>query len=169
VTSDRSGRRRWSWLRDSLVIAAASACSQAPSLLPVTQNVEPSPTAAQASDDDTHFIPVAPPADAVSPVAREDELDESGLLLRTAWPPSIAEAVDWNLRHLSTADLALVQHTPRRDLVEFYHGWGTYLRNNFGLWRGNRRLMDACGNILPDDCSMKIIEATWERLQRPTP
>jgi len=151
-----------------LFVAACS--SPLPSPPPVSSPpTVPVPAPTRPADDDTVVIRVAAPADAVLPAVGEERLDDDGFLVASAWPPSLAEAVDWNLRHMAAADLAEVKKTPRRDLIKFHHGWGTWIRNNFGLWRGNRRLIDACGGVHPDDCSMKVIEATWERLQRPTP
>ena len=115
------------------------------------------------------FLPVASPADTVLPVVAPAELDDEGLLRPEYFPTTIAEAVDWNLRHLTATDLAAVQRTPRRDLGRFDRGWGSYLRKNFGLSRANRRLTEACGALLPEACDMKIIDATWERLQHPAP
>ncbi len=41
------------------------------------------------------------------------------------------------------------------------------IRNAYGLWAGNKALLESCGsaNIHPDECSMTIIEAVWDRLQ----
>jgi hypothetical protein len=100
------------------------------------------------------------------PIADPSRLDEDGLLVRQDWPTSIAEAVDWNLAHLTGADRERLRRTPRRDLADFDQGWGLYLSSNFGLTGGNRRLNEACGLVMPDDCAMKIIVATWERLTR---
>jgi hypothetical protein len=57
-----------------------------------------------------------------------------------------------------------VRGTPRGDLIRFHHGWGTGIRNAFGLWGGNRALLDSCGGGHPDDASMVIIEAVWKHL-----
>jgi hypothetical protein len=55
----------------------------------------------------------------------------------------------------------------RKDsLIELHHGWGTGIRNGFGLWRGNTGLQASCAKEHPDDCSMVIIEAVWEALRR---
>jgi hypothetical protein len=50
------------------------------------------------------------------------------------------------------------------DLISLHHGFGTWIRNRYGLWRGNDQLiLSACGfRCHPDDASMKIIEAVWE-------
>ena len=117
-------------------------------------------------DSDTVFVPVASPALSLMPVANPSRLDIDELLLREDWPSSIADAADWNIAHLSDSDKERLRHTHRRDLDDFMGGWGLYLRNNFGMLHGNRKLMEACGMVMPDDCAMKIMVATWERLTR---
>jgi hypothetical protein len=81
------------------------------------------------------------------------------------WPATLDEAVAKILDGMKDQDRALVRATPRDGLIRFHHGWGTGIRNTFGLWGGNRALLDACGGGHPDDASMVIIEAVWERLQ----
>ncbi len=83
------------------------------------------------------------------------------------WPGTVEEAIEVILAELSEEDKVLVRETPRKNLVQFHHGWGTNIRNSFGLWRGNVDLLVSCGSpdIHPDDCSMIIIERVWERLQ----
>jgi len=63
-------------------------------------------------------------------------------------------------------DKKVVRDTPREDLIRFHHGWGTGIRNYYGLWRGNEALiLDACGKPChPDTASVKIMEAVWRRL-----
>ena len=58
----------------------------------------------------------------------------------------------------------------KTDLILFHHGGGTGIRNDFGLWRGNDKLIGSCGKgqqVHPDSCSMLIIEAVWDLLQVP--
>jgi hypothetical protein len=83
-----------------------------------------------------------------------------------AWPATVDEAVTRLLAGLSADDKARVRATPAEDLILFHHGWGTGIRNAFGLWRGNRALLEACGGGHPDDASMVIIRSVWERLQK---
>ena len=68
---------------------------------------------------------------------------------------------------MKDSDKKQVRETKREDLILFHHGWGTGIRNEFGLWRGNTNLMADCHAKHPDDASMVIIKAVWERLQKP--
>lgn len=81
-------------------------------------------------------------------------------------PKTVEEAVDHILAKMKDEDKSLVRRTPQTDLIRFHHGWGTGIRNSFGLWGRNPELLEACGGGHPDDASMVIIEAVWERLQK---
>ena len=67
---------------------------------------------------------------------------------------------------MAEKDKQTVRDTPKDKLILFHHGWGSGIRNSFGLWRGNRALMEDCKAKHPDDASMVIIEAVWARLQK---
>ena len=64
---------------------------------------------------------------------------------------------------------ALVQD----QLTGLHFGLGLWIRNNLGLWKGNDELMQAIRErdqaIHPDDASMVIVEAVWERLREMVP
>ncbi len=63
-----------------------------------------------------------------------------------------------------------VRQTLANDLIKFHHGWGTGIRNDLGLWRGNTSLRESCGGarMHPDSASRVIIHAVWKRLQSET-
>ncbi|MGC4114496.1 MAG: hypothetical protein QM765_07770 [Myxococcales bacterium] len=91
---------------------------------------------------------------------------------RSTWPKTVDEAARQIAEALSQEDRARVAKTKREDLILFHHGWGTGIRNELGLWRGNEALLRSCGKgqiVHPDDCSMVIIGAVWARLQPATP
>ena len=75
---------------------------------------------------------------------------------------------DANLSKIPEEDKETIRKTKKDDLIMFHHGWGTGIRNHYGLWRGNHALVkDACGEgCHPDDASMVIIEAVWKALQK---
>jgi len=83
------------------------------------------------------------------------------------WPTTVDAVVTDLLNTLSAEDKEMVRKTAFDDLIRFHHGWGTGIRNHYGLWRGNSALIaDACGGPChPDDASMRIIEAVWKALQ----
>ena len=83
-------------------------------------------------------------------------------------PTTLSDAVTYITERLSEDDKRVVRETKKQDLIRFHHGWGTGIRNGFGLWRGNDKLIQsACGKPChPDDASMVIIEAVWVALQK---
>lgn len=91
------------------------------------------------------------------------------------WPQTVDEAVERILRGMSAEDKERLRSTPKDDLILFHFGWGTGIRNEFGLWGGNEALMASCAEakgygadpefLHPDDASGVIIEAVWQRLQ----
>jgi hypothetical protein len=83
------------------------------------------------------------------------------------WPTTVEATVTDIIADLSEKDKQTLRNTKRDDLIMFHHGWGTGIRNHYGLWRGNHKLIEsACGKPChPDDASMVIIEKVWETLQ----
>jgi hypothetical protein len=80
------------------------------------------------------------------------------------WPKTLKEADNQILNERSLEDEEKVRLIKKENLILFHHGWGTGIRNDFGLWRGNSALLNDCQATHPDDDSMVIIEAVWESL-----
>jgi hypothetical protein len=80
------------------------------------------------------------------------------------WPVTVEEAVHDLLPRISPLDKLQIWFMKKEDLISLHHGFGTWIRNRYGLWRGNEKLiLSACGfRCHPDDASMEIIEAVWE-------
>ncbi|QIL69367.1 hypothetical protein G7048_02600 [Diaphorobacter sp. HDW4B] len=96
--------------------------------------------------------------------ARAEEVD----LPPERWPLTVTDAVKDIVGRMTPENKAIVKNTSKSDLIMFHHGWGTSIRNYYGLRRGNRKLVDsACHKPChPDDASMVIIEAVWTELQK---
>jgi hypothetical protein len=92
------------------------------------------------------------------------ETAEMELMSESEWPRTIEAAVAKILSVMTMEQRELLGGTEYDDLILFHHSLGMWVRNQFGLWRGNKELMDACRLPDPDDCSMVIIEACWHRL-----
>lgn len=84
------------------------------------------------------------------------------------WPVSVDEAVKILKEQKLTANDQKMFLSLPKDTVSamLHHGFGTALRNEFGLWAGNDKLMKSCGKEHPDDCSGVIIEKLWESIRR---
>lgn len=82
-------------------------------------------------------------------------------------PRTVDQAVERLLAELPEDDLAMIGSTPREHLVAFHFSLGMHIRNEFGLWGGNLRLLlsiGARGALHPDNASHLIIVALWEHL-----
>lgn len=115
---------------------------------------------------------VSPPsAPEVTAGSKETEpqasTDPEGKENAVTLPSTIDEAVDFILSEMKEEDKKTIKETPKKDLIKYHHGFGTAVRNKLGLWSGNSKLLEATGKQHPDDASMVIIEALWERLQKP--
>ncbi|MBD9437636.1 hypothetical protein IB223_16185 [Pseudoxanthomonas sp. PXM03] len=98
-----------------------------------------------------------------SPLLAQDEPE----LGPENWPTTVRATAADILGSLSDEAKASLRKTKKDDLIMFHHGWGTGIRNHYGLWRGNDKLIEsACGKgCHPDDASMVIMEAVWSVLQ----
>ena len=76
----------------------------------------------------------------------------------------ITEVVDETIEGMTAREKETVRTTPKDDLISLYHGWGRAIRNQYKMWQ-DMELVRATGKDHPDDASMVIIEAVWERLQ----
>lgn len=55
------------------------------------------------------------------------------------------------------------------ETIRYHHGWGTSIRNHYGLWRPANPYTDASddeGGTHPDDLSGKILQALWMLVAR---
>jgi hypothetical protein len=83
------------------------------------------------------------------------------------WPKTIEEAVDRILLELPEVDKEIIKNTPTElELYKYHDSLGRWVRNNFGLYQGNNDLLQFLGlKRHPDDVSMGIIKALWNRLR----
>jgi|GEM_PF-2511373 len=81
-------------------------------------------------------------------------------------PKTLDEAVSLILKDMRPEDIEIIKVTKRSNLIKYHHGWGTNIRNTFGLWGGNKELIKSICNTPchPDNASMQIIEAVWDKL-----
>jgi hypothetical protein len=66
------------------------------------------------------------------------------------------------------AEKLRIKLTTEENMISLYFDLGVGIRNRYGLWRGNDKLIfSACGSPChPDDASMKIIGAVWQELHK---
>jgi len=110
-----------------------------------------------------------------SPISRSRAEDANVPL-----PKTYEQAVARIVAGLSERDRRTVRAVPTKlDMIQFHHGWGTGIRNEFGLWSGNTALMRSCSIragldankwfLHPDDASAYILEGVWETLHPDAP
>jgi hypothetical protein len=83
---------------------------------------------------------------------------------RAKWPTDIEQAVARLMTELPETEKREIRATEKNRLFKLHSRLGLYIRNFYGLRRGNHALMRATGKTDPDDASMVIIQALWRRL-----
>lgn len=83
------------------------------------------------------------------------------------WITNADAVVDDILAHLSESSRAIIRAKSRQELNVANASWGAYIREHYGMTRGNDALLqDACGKPChPDNASIIIMERAWEALQ----
>jgi hypothetical protein len=90
------------------------------------------------------------------------------------WPSTVEDTVGKLLTVLKPQQQQQIRDTNEKRVICFCHGLGTWIRNQFGLWRGNQKLLKSCSegstqekppNLHPDSASMVIVNALWRRLR----
>lgn len=80
-------------------------------------------------------------------------------------PNTIAEAVNYLMNVLDHEQKSIIANKSKDDLIEFHFSLGVAIRNSFDLYNNESKLLKSCESpIHPDDISMKIIIALWEKL-----
>ena len=90
---------------------------------------------------------------------------------RTRYPKSVEEAVDLLIENLSIREKYKIAKMSQNDLPGLHFSLGLGIRNEFGLWAGNKDLLESCASLVgqeiihPDDASALIIKELWKKLQ----
>ena len=93
----------------------------------------------------------------------------------TSLPKNVGEAVDQVIRMMDAESLKRLRGMAEADIVELHFGLGMWIRNTFGLWSGNRVLLEDCAAFGehsfcdPDEASTVIIREVWIRLRSSFP
>jgi hypothetical protein len=90
------------------------------------------------------------------------------LLNQENWPVTVEEVVRDLLPRITPYEKLNMMLRKKDNLGYMHFGLGLSIRNRYGLWRGNEKLiLSACGfRCHPDDASEKIIEALWQELHK---
>ncbi len=80
----------------------------------------------------------------------------------TQW--DISEVLDDLFNTMEDVEKVVFFNTAKKDLIRFHHGFGTHIRNTYGLWSSHPELLASMCLPLdthPGDVSMCIMEALW--------
>lgn len=91
-----------------------------------------------------------------------------------AWnyPKSVEEAVDKLVEELPLKDRVYIAGLEQQDLGLIHGLLGSYIRQDFGLFRGNMELIESCQKVsgieglTADQVPLVIMKALWKRLRR---
>jgi hypothetical protein len=83
-------------------------------------------------------------------------------MTQTGWPETVKEAADRFVERLSEEDKEYMRNHSRRDDVHMWIIMGRSIRNDFGLWQGNKKLMEDAKREHPDDASAIILDMVWD-------
>ena len=85
---------------------------------------------------------------------------------------SVSEAVDVLISVMSLKDRTTIASMDEGDLIDLHFSLGAYVRNEFGLWFGNKQLLEDCSRVSmdqylhPDQAASIIIKELWKRLRK---
>lgn len=67
---------------------------------------------------------------------------------------------------LKPEDIATMRSGTEDDMIQYHHGLGMWMRNNWGLWGGSRlaKWFNSKGIMHPDDMSGIILDSFWRHL-----
>lgn len=97
-------------------------------------------------------------------IIAQDEINQAGEQSAEPIPTTLAEAHVALERILPADELSKIDSMKsERDMIEYHHGFGTWIRNNWRLWRGGPLAshMEKLGFSHPDDMSGVILNTFW--------
>ncbi len=86
-------------------------------------------------------------------------------------PKTIDEAVDRVIADLNLRDKITLANMDLEDIVKFHSHLHVYFKNAFGLWAGNKELIDSCRSISKEpvsnetDATVVILAVLWKKLR----
>jgi len=86
-------------------------------------------------------------------------------------PKTVDQAVDRLIDELPLKDKTTIANIAENDLTTLQFTLGTYIGREFGIWSGNRKLLDSCSvishdvHLHPDFAPTVIIKELWQCLR----
>ena len=88
-------------------------------------------------------------------------------LSKEEWPKDSSDAVSILDLVISDKDKEIIRNTALGDLDSLRMGLGSVIRQEFGLWQGNKALITSTFEVDPDLACMTIIREFWDLLNEP--
>ena len=101
--------------------------------------------------------------------AKKAELDK--IKQSAPLPKTVDEAVKSLISEMALKDKTIIANMAETELSLLHTNIGEYIRNEFGLWSGNKALMTSCcffakkEKVQEDEASSIIIRELWKRLR----
>ncbi len=99
-------------------------------------------------------------------VAELTDMKKNGV--KIIYPVTVGEAVCELIARLSAKDKTFIASLKESDLITLHHTLGRCIRNEFGLWEGNQKLLKSCRRKHPDNASSVILASLWKKFQTST-
>lgn len=90
---------------------------------------------------------------------------KEAVMKKQDWPLTLKDATGRVLANLSKTGKQRIARMKKEDLIRLHRSLGICIRNELGLWQGNKALLKSCGGR-PDYASGVIIEAAWKALSK---
>ena len=124
----------------------------------------------QASKDPKIYLKVLKVLDIVYHM--QASVEKSRVARQMGLAKSVSEAVDLLISAMSLKDRPRIASMDEGDLIDLHFSLGAYVRNEFGLWFGNKQLLEDCRIVSmdqylhPDQAASIIIKELWKRLRK---
>ncbi len=98
-------------------------------------------------------------------------LHGNGVMVAWNYPKSVDEAVNKLIEELPLKDRVYIAGLEKKDLGLIHGLLGSYIRQDFGLFRGNMELIESCRKVsgirglTADQVPLVIMKALWQRLK----
>jgi len=96
----------------------------------------------------------------------------NGVMVAWNYPKSVEEAVNKLIEEMPLKDRVYIAGFEQKDLGLLHGMMGSYIRHDFGLFRGNMELIASCqkvsgiAGLTADQVPLVIMKALWEKLKK---
>ena len=102
----------------------------------------------------------------------QQSVENTKIIKKTFVVKTVKDAVDLLIELLPLKDRTTIANMTMGELINLNPTIGAYIRNKFGLFSGNKDLLEACRwwskdqHLLPEQAPMMIIKELWQQLRK---